>query len=156
MWYTRGCPSGYGWIALIGLILYIIFFSPGMRTIPWIRDFGLSTKVSRYLRRACIYGYSGLKSYCFSILPILDASHCDSIYIYVIWIHCVAAIIFVIVYDPKSKAKALVEKQPKFYVADNVTEPLINKLKPKPFDGIHEIYKCKSSIKFGCGTLRRY
>lgn len=36
LWYTRGCPSKYGWPALIGLALYIIFFSPGMGTVPWI------------------------------------------------------------------------------------------------------------------------
>ncbi|KAK9085944.1 hypothetical protein Sjap_026355 [Stephania japonica] len=36
LWYTRGCPSKYGWLALIGLALYIIFYSPGMGTIPWI------------------------------------------------------------------------------------------------------------------------
>ncbi|KAL6991506.1 Fibroblast growth factor 3 [Sarracenia purpurea var. burkii] len=36
LWYTRGCPSKYGWLALIGLALYIIFFSPGMGTVPWI------------------------------------------------------------------------------------------------------------------------
>ncbi|KAL5577291.1 hypothetical protein UlMin_018990 [Ulmus minor] len=35
-WYTRGCPSKFGWLALIGLALYIIFFSPGMGTVPWI------------------------------------------------------------------------------------------------------------------------
>ncbi|CAO1948761.1 unnamed protein product [Urochloa humidicola] len=35
-WYTRGCPSKYGWAALVGLALYIIFFSPGMGTVPWI------------------------------------------------------------------------------------------------------------------------
>lgn len=36
LWYTRGCPSNYGWLALVGLALYIIFFSPGMGTVPWI------------------------------------------------------------------------------------------------------------------------
>lgn len=36
LWYTRGCPSKYGWLALIGLALYITFFSPGMGTVPWI------------------------------------------------------------------------------------------------------------------------
>ncbi|CAA0823728.1 Probable inositol transporter 2 [Striga hermonthica] len=35
-WYTRGCPSSFGWVALIGLALYIIFFSPGMGTVPWV------------------------------------------------------------------------------------------------------------------------
>lgn len=36
LWYSRGCPSKFGWLALIGLALYIIFFSPGMGTVPWI------------------------------------------------------------------------------------------------------------------------
>ncbi|XP_010460813.1 PREDICTED: probable inositol transporter 2 isoform X1 [Camelina sativa] len=36
LWYTRGCPSNFGWFALLGLGLYIIFFSPGMGTVPWI------------------------------------------------------------------------------------------------------------------------
>ncbi|KAG9160637.1 hypothetical protein Leryth_025290, partial [Lithospermum erythrorhizon] len=35
-WYTKGCPSKVGWVALIGLALYIISFSPGMGTVPWI------------------------------------------------------------------------------------------------------------------------
>ncbi|XP_047940493.1 probable inositol transporter 2 [Salvia hispanica] len=35
-WYTRGCPSSFGWLALVGLSLYILFFSPGMGTVPWI------------------------------------------------------------------------------------------------------------------------
>lgn len=36
LWYTRGCPSNFGLFALLGLGLYIIFFSPGMGTVPWI------------------------------------------------------------------------------------------------------------------------
>ncbi|XP_068654980.1 probable inositol transporter 2 [Aristolochia californica] len=36
LWYSRGCPSNFGWLALIALALYIIFFSPGMGTVPWI------------------------------------------------------------------------------------------------------------------------
>ncbi|XP_058109643.1 probable inositol transporter 2 [Magnolia sinica] len=35
-WYTRGCPSNFGWLALAGLALYIISYSPGMGTVPWI------------------------------------------------------------------------------------------------------------------------
>ncbi|XP_077233519.1 putative inositol transporter 2 [Tasmannia lanceolata] len=35
-WYTRGCPSNFGWLALIGLGLYIISYSPGMGSVPWI------------------------------------------------------------------------------------------------------------------------
>lgn len=35
-WFTRGCPSKMGFLAIIGLALYIIFFSPGMGTVPWV------------------------------------------------------------------------------------------------------------------------
>ncbi|KAK2437945.1 putative inositol transporter [Trifolium repens] len=35
-WYTKRCPSKTGWIAIVGLGLYIIFFSPGMGTVPWV------------------------------------------------------------------------------------------------------------------------
>uniref|UniRef100_A0A0D9WVI2 Major facilitator superfamily (MFS) profile domain-containing protein n=1 Tax=Leersia perrieri TaxID=77586 RepID=A0A0D9WVI2_9ORYZ len=34
--YTHGCPSRYGWMAMVGLALYIASFSPGMGTAPWI------------------------------------------------------------------------------------------------------------------------
>ncbi|KAL8468527.1 hypothetical protein ACS0TY_031657 [Phlomoides rotata] len=37
-WYTRGCPSSFGWLALLGLALYILFFSPGMGPVPWIMN----------------------------------------------------------------------------------------------------------------------
>ncbi|XP_010243155.1 PREDICTED: inositol transporter 4-like [Nelumbo nucifera] len=35
-WFTRGCPSGFGVLALLGLGLYIISYAPGMGTAPWI------------------------------------------------------------------------------------------------------------------------
>ncbi|XP_078148120.1 putative inositol transporter 2 [Carex rostrata] len=35
-WYTQGCPSNFGWLALIALGAYIISYSPGMGTVPWI------------------------------------------------------------------------------------------------------------------------
>ncbi|KAI3459176.1 hypothetical protein Pfo_015839 [Paulownia fortunei] len=35
-WYTKGCPSKVGFLAVIFLGLYIIVYSPGMGTVPWI------------------------------------------------------------------------------------------------------------------------
>ncbi|KAG0566811.1 hypothetical protein KC19_7G089300 [Ceratodon purpureus] len=34
-WFTRGCPSNYGWLALLGLVLYLLTFAPGMGPVPW-------------------------------------------------------------------------------------------------------------------------
>uniref|UniRef100_A0A5B7AU98 Putative inositol transporter 4-like n=1 Tax=Davidia involucrata TaxID=16924 RepID=A0A5B7AU98_DAVIN len=35
-WYTNGCPSKFGFFAIIVMGLYIISYSPGMGTVPWI------------------------------------------------------------------------------------------------------------------------
>ena len=34
-WFTKGCPSHYGWLAILGLAMYIMAFSPGMGPVPW-------------------------------------------------------------------------------------------------------------------------
>lgn len=35
-WYTQGCPTKFGIFAVLLLGLYIISYSPGMGTVPWI------------------------------------------------------------------------------------------------------------------------
>ncbi|KAF7842880.1 inositol transporter 4-like [Senna tora] len=35
-WYTQGCPSKNGWLAIVGLAIFILAFSPGMGTVPWV------------------------------------------------------------------------------------------------------------------------
>uniref|UniRef100_A0A453CJ06 Major facilitator superfamily (MFS) profile domain-containing protein n=1 Tax=Aegilops tauschii subsp. strangulata TaxID=200361 RepID=A0A453CJ06_AEGTS len=34
--YSEGCPNKYGWLALLALAAYIVSYSPGMGTVPWI------------------------------------------------------------------------------------------------------------------------
>ncbi|XP_044970325.1 inositol transporter 4-like [Hordeum vulgare subsp. vulgare] len=34
--YSEGCPNNYGWLALLALGAYIVSYSPGMGTVPWI------------------------------------------------------------------------------------------------------------------------
>eukprot|EP01018_Ginkgo_biloba_P032817 Gb_10436 [translate_table: standard] len=34
-WFSKICPSRHGWLAVLGLTLYIAFFSPGMGPVPW-------------------------------------------------------------------------------------------------------------------------
>ena len=36
VWYTQGCPSKVGFLAVALLGLYIISYAPGMGTVPWI------------------------------------------------------------------------------------------------------------------------
>ncbi|GLU20578.1 hypothetical protein SLE2022_367690 [Rubroshorea leprosula] len=35
-WYRDGCPSKIGWLAILFLGAYIVTYSPGMGTVPWI------------------------------------------------------------------------------------------------------------------------
>ncbi|KAF4379190.1 inositol transporter 4 [Cannabis sativa] len=35
-WYSEGCPSRFGFLAVLFLGLYIICYSPGMGSVPWI------------------------------------------------------------------------------------------------------------------------
>lgn len=35
-WYTQGCPSNIGFLAVVLMGLYIISYAPGMGTVPWI------------------------------------------------------------------------------------------------------------------------
>nr|XP_043629220.1 inositol transporter 4-like [Erigeron canadensis]XP_043629221.1 inositol transporter 4-like [Erigeron canadensis]XP_043629222.1 inositol transporter 4-like [Erigeron canadensis] len=35
-WYTQGCPSKFGFFAILLMALYIISYAPGMGTVPWI------------------------------------------------------------------------------------------------------------------------
>ncbi|XP_059843530.1 proton myo-inositol cotransporter-like isoform X5 [Hypanus sabinus] len=34
-WAFNFCPTKYSWTALLGLILYLVFFAPGMGSMPW-------------------------------------------------------------------------------------------------------------------------
>lgn len=35
IWYSSFCPGTFGWMSVLGLGLYIVFFSPGMGPVPW-------------------------------------------------------------------------------------------------------------------------
>ncbi|KAH9512828.1 hypothetical protein Btru_036702 [Bulinus truncatus] len=35
IWAYDYCPSSYSWMAILGLILYLMFFAPGMGPMPW-------------------------------------------------------------------------------------------------------------------------
>ena len=50
------CPSNYAWLIMVGLVLYLFFFAPGMGPMPWTlnseiyplwaRSFGVSVATS--------------------------------------------------------------------------------------------------------------
>lgn len=36
VWFTEGCPSKIGFLAVVVMGLYIISYAPGMGTVPWV------------------------------------------------------------------------------------------------------------------------
>ncbi|TKY72998.1 inositol transporter 2 [Spatholobus suberectus] len=110
LWYTRGCPSQYGWLALIGLALYIIFFSPGMGTVPWV----VNSEIYPLRYRGICGGMASTSNWVSnlivaqSFLSLTQAIGTSSTFMIFIFI-TVAAIIFVIIFVPETKGLPIEE-----------------------------------------------
>ncbi|KAJ1440030.1 Sugar/inositol transporter [Sesbania bispinosa] len=110
LWYTRGCPSQYGWLALIGLALYIIFFSPGMGTVPWV----VNSEIYPLRYRGICGGMASTSNWVSnlivaqSFLSLTDAIGTSSTFMIFIFI-TIAAIIFVIIFVPETKGLPIEE-----------------------------------------------
>lgn len=109
-WYTRGCPSKNGWLALIGLSLYILFFSPGMGTVPWV----VNSEIYPLRYRGICGGIASTSNWISnlivaqSFLSLTDAIGTSYTFMIFIFI-TVAAIVFVIVFVPETKGLPIEE-----------------------------------------------
>ncbi|KAK7319116.1 hypothetical protein RJT34_03830 [Clitoria ternatea] len=110
LWYTRGCPSKFGWLAIIGLALYIIFFSPGMGTVPWV----LNSEIYPLRYRGVCGGMASTSNWVsnlivaqsfLSLTQAIGTSWTFMIFIFI----TVAAIIFVIIFVPETKGLPIEE-----------------------------------------------
>ncbi|KAH8510945.1 hypothetical protein H0E87_008466 [Populus deltoides] len=109
-WYARGCPSKYGWVALIGLTLYIIFFSPGMGTVPWI----VNSEIYPLRFRGVCGGIAATANWISnlivaqSFLSLTQAIGTSSAFL-IFGIISVVALIFVLIYVPETKGLPIEE-----------------------------------------------
>uniref|UniRef100_UPI00398EB579 proton myo-inositol cotransporter-like isoform X2 n=1 Tax=Pristiophorus japonicus TaxID=55135 RepID=UPI00398EB579 len=55
-WAYNFCPTLYSWTALLGLILYLIFFAPGMGSMPWTVNSEIYPMWARSTGNACSSG----------------------------------------------------------------------------------------------------
>ncbi|XP_069833354.1 proton myo-inositol cotransporter isoform X1 [Dendropsophus ebraccatus] len=55
-WAYNYCPTPYSWTALIGLVLYLIFFAPGMGPMPWTVNSEIYPLWARSTGNACSSG----------------------------------------------------------------------------------------------------
>ncbi|XWS15993.1 hypothetical protein CRYUN_Cryun34aG0048700 [Craigia yunnanensis] len=110
LWYTRGCPSKYGWLALIGLALYIIFFSPGMGTAPWI----VNSEIYPLRFRGVCGGIAATANWISnlivaeSFLSLTEAIGTSWTFL-IFGVISVVALVFVIIYVPETKGLPIEE-----------------------------------------------
>ncbi|XP_055365337.1 proton myo-inositol cotransporter-like isoform X3 [Betta splendens] len=55
-WAYNYCPTSYSWVVLLGLILYLAFFAPGMGTMPWTVNSEIYPLWARSTGNACSAG----------------------------------------------------------------------------------------------------
>ncbi|XP_048222398.1 proton myo-inositol cotransporter isoform X2 [Perognathus longimembris pacificus] len=55
-WAYNFCPTPYSWTALVGLILYLVFFAPGMGPMPWTVNSEIYPLWARSTGNACSSG----------------------------------------------------------------------------------------------------
>ncbi|XP_016182596.1 inositol transporter 1-like [Arachis ipaensis] len=101
----HGNPSlVYGWLAVVGLALYIIFFAPGMGPVPW----AVNTEIYPEEFRGICGGMSATINWVGSVimsisfLSFVDAIGLGESFMILLAVACVA-IVFVIFYMPETK-----------------------------------------------------
>ncbi|XWS12337.1 hypothetical protein CRYUN_Cryun37aG0081200 [Craigia yunnanensis] len=110
LWYTRGCPSKYGWLALIGLALYIMSFSPGMGTVPWI----VNSEIYPLRFRGVCGGIAATANWISnlivaqSFLSLTEAIGTSWTFL-IFGVISVVALLFVIIYVPETKGLPIEE-----------------------------------------------
>ncbi|XP_048113947.1 solute carrier family 2 member 13b isoform X2 [Alosa alosa] len=55
-WAYNYCPTPYSWVVLLGLILYLVFFAPGMGPMPWTVNSEIYPLWARSTGNACSAG----------------------------------------------------------------------------------------------------
>uniref|UniRef100_A0A8C9SAL3 Proton myo-inositol cotransporter n=1 Tax=Scleropages formosus TaxID=113540 RepID=A0A8C9SAL3_SCLFO len=70
-WAFNYCPTSYSWIVLLSLILYLVFFAPGLGPMPWTVNSEIYPLWARSTGNACSAGIN----WTFSILVSLTFLH---------------------------------------------------------------------------------
>ncbi|XP_032076467.1 proton myo-inositol cotransporter [Thamnophis elegans] len=71
LWAYNFCPTPYSWTVLLGLILYLVFFAPGMGPMPWTVNSEIYPLWARSTGNACSSGVNWI----FNVLVSLTFLH---------------------------------------------------------------------------------
>ncbi|KAJ8755417.1 hypothetical protein K2173_019215 [Erythroxylum novogranatense] len=107
---SGSATSVYGWIAVVGLVLYISFFAPGMGPVPWT----VNSEIYPEEYRGLCGGMSATVNWISNLivaqtfLSIADAMGTGGTFLILACVG-VAAVIFVILFVPETKGLTFVE-----------------------------------------------
>uniref|UniRef100_A0A4W4G813 Major facilitator superfamily (MFS) profile domain-containing protein n=1 Tax=Electrophorus electricus TaxID=8005 RepID=A0A4W4G813_ELEEL len=71
LWAYNFCPTSFSWLVLLGLILYLAFFAPGMGSMPWTINSEIYPLWARSTGNACSAGVN----WTFNVLVSLTFLH---------------------------------------------------------------------------------
>ncbi|XP_048409650.1 proton myo-inositol cotransporter-like isoform X2 [Stegostoma tigrinum] len=74
-WAYNFCPTVYSWTALLGLILYLVFFAPGMGSMPWTVNSEIYPMWARSTGNACSSGVNWIFNVLVSVSFLHLAEH---------------------------------------------------------------------------------
>ncbi|XP_020531909.1 inositol transporter 1 isoform X2 [Amborella trichopoda] len=108
--YFGSCSASAGWFAVIGLALYILFFSPGMGPVPW----AINSEIYPSGYRGVCGGFSATVNWISNLivaqtfLSLVDAVGTPATFLMFAAV-AVAALVFVWVYVPETKGLSFEE-----------------------------------------------
>ncbi|XP_050234652.1 probable inositol transporter 2 [Mercurialis annua] len=141
-WFTRGCPSKYGGAAIVGLAAYIIFFAPGMGTVPWV----VNSEIYPLRFRGICGGIAATSNWISNLIVAqtfltLTKVLGTSWTFFMFGVISVVALFFVLVFVPETKGlpieevEKLLEDRPlhyKFWKKESVPGKSTDDTKPEP------------------------
>ncbi|KAE8616176.1 hypothetical protein XENTR_v10008737 [Xenopus tropicalis] len=110
IWAYNYCPTSYSWTALLGLILYLVFFAPGMGPMPWTVNSEIYPLWARSTGNACSSGVNWICNVLISLTFLHTAEYLTYYGAFFLYagLACVG-LIFIYGCLPETKGKKLEE-----------------------------------------------
>lgn len=128
-WFTRGCPSDYGWLALLGLVLYLLAFAPGMGPVPWTVNSEIYSLQDRGVCGGIAATANWISNFVIAqtFLSLTDALGTSKTFLLFAGL-AVAALLFVLCYLPETKGLSFEQVELLFKSRENSSSwmPFLN------------------------------
>lgn len=108
VWAYNFCPSSWSWVVLLGLVLYLAFFAPGMGSMPWTVNSEIYPLWARSTGNACSAGVNWTFNVLVSLTFLHVAQHLTYYGAFFLYAALVAvALVFVVVSLPETRGLRL-------------------------------------------------